>query len=59
VVTAVSTAASTYITAMSTAGVVPVIYHRPDKGATSGGLSAPIHVGQASGVPAFLRSRRT
>jgi hypothetical protein len=55
---AITNAMSAYITAAVAAGAIPVVYHRPLKGATTGGIAAPI-TGASCGVqPGSLRSRR-
>jgi hypothetical protein len=53
------TAGATYLAAMITAGLQPVVYSRPKKGTFTGGHTATI-VGVTSGAqPAGLRSRRS
>lgn len=52
-------AATTYINAMTTANLVPVIWHRPLVGETSGGIVGVITSGITSLTPSGLRSRRT
>lgn len=58
-VTTVNSAATTYLTAMTTAVLYPVIWHRPKKGATSGGMVGTVFSGVCSATPAGLRSRRS
>ena len=58
-VTTMDTAAAGYLSAMATANLQAVIWHRPKKGATVGGLIGPITAHQASSTPAGLRSRRS
>jgi hypothetical protein len=58
-VTAINTAVATYINAMTTATLYPVIWHRPKKGATVGGLTGIVTAGALSATPSGLRSRRT
>jgi hypothetical protein len=52
-------AASAYIAAMHTAVLYPVIWHRPAKGTTTGGMWGGIVAGVASTTPCSLRSRRS
>lgn len=52
-------AASTLLASLSTAQLQLVIWHRPLKGATSGGLEAPVVGCQVGATPAGLRSRRS
>lgn len=52
-------AANTYINAMTTALLYPVVWHRPAKGTGAGGMTGIITAGVVSQVPASLRSRRT
>lgn len=59
VVGSLTTAATAYLTAMTTALLYPVVWHRPRKGTTSGGLTGIVFSGVASAVPAGLRSRRS
>lgn len=54
----VSNAMSAYIAAAVAAGGVPVVYHRPAKGAVTGGVAAPITGASCSTTPGSLRSRR-
>ncbi len=56
--TAINAAAATYINTMTSAALYPVVWHRPAKGATSGGQTGIIVSGVCSSVPAGLRSRR-
>jgi hypothetical protein len=56
---ALLTAASNMMTALATASLVLVAYHRPPKGTFTGGLSAPVTAYRIPVVPATLRSRRT
>lgn len=55
---AANSGAASYLTAMAAASLEPVVWHRPLKGTTSGGLIGIIISGVASSVPATLRSRR-
>lgn len=57
--TAVNGAAATYLTALTTALLYPVIWHRPPKGTFAGGVAGIIVTGILSPVPAGLRSRRS
>lgn len=50
---------SSYLAAMATASLNPVIWHRPAKGATSGGLVGVITGYAVPTTPAGLRSRRS
>jgi hypothetical protein len=52
-------ACTTYLTAMTTAALYPVIWHRPLKGTFVGGTYGIITAGVASVIPASLRSRRS
>ena len=58
-VTSLSSAASAYFSAMTAAALTPVIWHRPLKGATTGGLIGPINAAVVNSTPAGLRSRRS
>jgi hypothetical protein len=58
VASALNTAATTYLNALTSATLYPVIWHRPAKGATSGGLTGIVYAGVMSNTPASLRSRR-
>lgn len=55
----VATGAANYINAMTTASLVPVAYHRPKKGTTTGGAYGPIIAAFVPNTPAGLRSRRS
>lgn len=57
--TASSGGISTYLTNMATALLEPVIWHRPSKGTTTGGLVGVVYAGALSAIPAGLRSRRS
>jgi hypothetical protein len=57
--TALINAANAYIAAMNTAGTTPVVWHRPPKGTTAGGLVGPINAVAVPSTPAGLRSRRS
>ena len=57
-VTSMNTAAAAYLTAMTTALLYPVVWHRPPKGTHTGGLTGIVFSGVCSTVPASLRSRR-
>lgn len=59
VITTANNAAAAYLAAVTTANCNPVIWHRPPKGATSGGLTGVTFAGQGSTTPAGLRSRRS
>jgi hypothetical protein len=59
VITSLNTAAATYLTAMTTATLYPVIWHRPPKGTHTGGVTGIVFAGTTSNVPAGLRSRRS
>lgn len=58
VVAAANTAAATYLNALTSATLYPVIWHRPAKGAHTGGVTGIVFAGITSAVPAGLRSRR-
>jgi len=55
----VSNAMSAYITAAVAAGGIPVVYHRPAKGTTTGGVAAVITGASCGPQPGSLRSRRS
>jgi hypothetical protein len=55
----VQAAATAYVAAMTTANLVPVIWHRPPVGTTSGGVVGVVTGGTVSTTPAGLRSRRS
>jgi hypothetical protein len=57
--TAVNGSSATYVNAMTTAMLYPVVWHRPAKGASTGGMMGIITSGSCSAVPAGLRSRRS
>ncbi len=59
IVSSVNGAAAAYLTAMTTATLYPVVWHRPRKGQTSGGVTGIVFSGVASAVPAGLRTRRS
>lgn len=52
-------AMDSYLAAMSTAGLIPVVWHRPAKGTFVGGLLADIIAATVGPKPAGLRSRRS
>jgi hypothetical protein len=54
----VTAACTTYLNALNTATLSAVVWHRPPKKTTSGGITALITAGVVSTVPAGLRSRR-
>jgi hypothetical protein len=56
---ALDNGAASYLTAMTGATLYPVVWHRPAKGATSGGLDGIVFAGITSLTPAGLRSRRS
>lgn len=59
--TAISTvqaAGMSYVNACTTGGLVAVVYCRPAKGATTGGVAAPITAATVGATPGSLRSRR-
>jgi len=58
-VTALNAAAATYLNAVTSATLYPVIWHRPKKGATVGGVTGIVFTGITSTTPAGLRSRRS
>lgn len=53
------TALSTYLTAMGTANLIPVVHHRPKKGTFVGGVAAGITGFNIGPTGAMLKSRRT
>lgn len=53
------TAAATYLSAMATANLTPIVWHRPAKGTFVGGVAGPITGGKVGGTAAFLKSRRS
>jgi len=57
-VSTMTTAATTYLNALTAAGTTGMVWHRPAKGTFSGGVLGPIRAGICSSVPASLRSRR-
>jgi hypothetical protein len=59
ITTALTTAGTNYIAAMTAANLVAVIWHRPPKHTTSGGLVGPITGLSVPLTPAGLRSRRS
>lgn len=56
--TAMNNAANAYLIAMEAALLYPVVWHRPAKGASSGGLTGGIYAGILSATPSSLRTRR-
>ena len=56
---AATTAAGAYVGAMTAANLVPVVWHRPPTGTTSGGVVGPIQAWVVPPRPAGLRSRRS
>jgi hypothetical protein len=56
--TNMSGACATFLTALNSAGLELVSYHRPAKGASSGGTYGAVTVAQIPSQPATLRSRR-
>jgi len=54
-----ATAITTYLGAMATASLDPIIWHRPLKGTFTGGAVGLIVTGSVSPTPASLRTRRT
>jgi hypothetical protein len=54
-----ATAAGTYLTAMTTAGLAHVVWHRPAKGTFVGGVAANVIGAGVNGTGAMLKSRRT
>lgn len=54
-----TTSGNAYIAAMTAANLVPVIWHRPHKGFTTGGLTGVVNALQVPTTPAGLRSRRS
>lgn len=52
------TAGNAYITAMLAANLEPVVWHRPLKGTTTGGIVGNINAVAVSAQPCGLRSRR-
>jgi hypothetical protein len=59
VVTGMANAASAYLSAMNTANLTPVVWHRPPPKTESGGVVAAITAYTVSSTPAGLRSRRS
>lgn len=55
---AIDAACATYINELTTAQLYPVVWHRPLKGQTSGGMTGVIFAGLSSPTPSSLRSRR-
>jgi hypothetical protein len=49
---------SAYINALEGQSLLPVVYSRPKKGTTSGGVAAIVTGGSCSPQPGSLRSRR-
>lgn len=58
-ITAVNGGAAAYLAAMVTAVLYPVVWHRPRKGTTVGGLTGIVYAGSLSSTPGGLRSRRS
>jgi hypothetical protein len=56
--TAVTNAMVAYINALTAQALLPVVYHRPAKGATVGGVAGIIGGASCSAQPGSLRSRR-
>lgn len=56
--TTINAAAATYLTAMQTALLVPVIWHRPATGTSSGGMVGGITTAATGSQVCGLRSRR-
>jgi hypothetical protein len=54
-----ASAISTYLAAMNTAVLEPIIWHRPAKGTFTGGAVGLVVTGAVSQTPASLRTRRT
>jgi hypothetical protein len=59
IVTALNGGAGAYLTAMTSASLYPVIWHRPPKGTHAGGTTGIVYAAVTSTVPAGLRSRRS
>lgn len=59
VVTTIQGAAEAYVAAAALVGGLPVIWHRPLKGATTGGVTGQIVAASVSQQPGSLRSRRS
>jgi hypothetical protein len=57
--TALINAGNAYIAAVNASGCAPVVWHRPPKGTTAGGLVGAITAVQVSSIPSGLRSRRS
>lgn len=58
-VTSATGAAGAYLAAMGVANLVPVVWHRPHKGQTTGGIVGPIQAYKVNTMPCGLRSRRS
>jgi hypothetical protein len=58
VATTFSAAMATFIASCQGQSLLPVVYHRPAKGATVGGIAAPITGATVGSQPGSLRSRR-
>jgi hypothetical protein len=56
--TQINTGPANYLTAMAAAALEAVVWHRPLKGLTSGGVVGVTFSGLCSAVPSSLRSRR-
>jgi hypothetical protein len=54
-----ASAIATYLAAMATASLDPIVWHRPPKGTFSGGAVGLVLTGILSPTPASLRSRRS
>lgn len=57
--TGLNTGTTAYLAAMAAASLNAMIWHRPKKGTTSGGITGVVIVGRCSPTPAGLRSRRS
>jgi hypothetical protein len=58
-ITTIQSAAATFLTALDTANLELIAWHRPAKGATTGGAAGLVFTGQVPSTPAGLRSRRS
>lgn len=59
ITSSLSSAGNAYLAAMAAANLVPVVWHRPSKGFTTGGLAGNITAVQVPSTPSGLRSRRS
>jgi hypothetical protein len=59
IITALNGGAGAYLTAMTSAQLYPVIWHRPLKGQHAGGVTGIVYAAVTSATPAGLRSRRS